>query len=195
MIIVYVGIGIAIGVGLMWSYDRAFGSRKTINQASLPEPSFTPPMPVVPPPKPGIDLQKEITYLAGDTHAPMPCRMPPPLEKTVEQKIADTNLPFADRLNLRYDFADVKISLKLQIMTWKNAAGKRMQAPLITGNPTDTWRRACTLIEDSIYDVKTVRKIKKCATCGHDTKFHTIMAPMDYAGCTECGCSEYKASA
>src|SRR5271167_4493879 len=32
-----------------------------------------------------------------------------------------------------------------------------------------------------------------CKTCRHEFRFHTIDAPMDYMGCTECDCNEFKA--
>ena len=33
----------------------------------------------------------------------------------------------------------------------------------------------------------------KCARCGHGKDKHTVDAPTDYIGCTECACSEFDA--
>jgi hypothetical protein len=81
-------------------------------------------------------------------------------EITITKKIADKTIPLVDRLNLRYGFADVKINEKLKLMTWKNFAGKKMQGPFdqTTGDP---WRKACTLIEDSLHDTKKAKPRKK----------------------------------
>lgn len=71
----------------------------------------------------------------------------------IRKRIADPTIPLADRLNLRYPFADIKFSEKLKIMSWKNYAGKRMQCN-VDSNRHDSWKRACTLIEDSLHDTK-----------------------------------------
>lgn len=145
-------IGVVIGVGLSWLYDwvRAtwFLSSRSDQVGEIVRPEITPPpLPVVD--TVGIKLEK-------DAPTPACFAPPPPPEKTVAQKIADTTLPLAERLNLRYEFAEAKYSEKLQLLSWKNYAGKRMQAPL-ANDSLSRWKRACTLIEDSIFDVKTVK--------------------------------------
>ena len=86
----------------------------------------------------------------------------PPMWKSettvVVEKPAEP-LTLEERINARYDFAQAKINAGLKLMTWKNFAGKRMTAPLDSDDP-QAWRKACTLIEDSLHDVKTVRKAK-----------------------------------
>lgn len=63
------------------------------------------------------------------------------------------SLTLAEKLNLRYNFANIKINEHLSIMTWKNSVGKRLQST-INVHAYDAYRRACNIIEDSMYDTK-----------------------------------------
>lgn len=191
-------VGVAIGVLGKIAYDLYIGVSDTSSPIKVHEGIN---IPLTPPPLPWsekkIVLEKVVRVGPDPALKPEPAPLPPPPpEKTVEQKIADTSLPLVERLNLRYSFADVKISETLGLISWKNYAGKRVQAPLL-GRELNSWKRACTLIEDSMHDVRsaTRKKVDKCTGCGHKSSSHTIMAPMDYAGCVECSCSEYKANA
>jgi hypothetical protein len=99
--------------------------------------------------------------------APLPEKTPEPIVEIKEETIAPTpirpKLPepitLVQRLNFRYEFADVKLWQKdgKAILLWKNAIGKRMQNSLNVGSDHRMFVDACNMIEDSLHDLKRIK--------------------------------------